>query len=129
MGIRILDFADGFSSASSPSETGGTIVVATQAISASGTITLDSSLDQILKVQGDGAPVTASSTPFGTTPPSTGTVIVVSGADDTNTVTLEHNDSTNGCILNGDATLGAYDAITLVYNSASERYEELSRNF
>lgn len=129
MGVRILDFDDGFTSASAPSESTGFEISSVQDIAASGTITFNSALNQVLKVQGDGGAVTASNTPFGTTPPTSGTVIIVSGSSDTNTVTLTHNDAANGCILNGNATLGEYDAITLVYNSTTDRYEELSRNF
>lgn len=131
MGSRIVDFTDGFSSATQPDTsapsafTSGTL----ESIAASGTITLLSGALQRLRVQGDSAAVTASTTPFGGTPPNDATMIRVEGRDNTNTVTITHNDIQYGCILNGNATLGQYDAIELVYDSDAERYIEQNRNF
>ena len=126
---RIIDFADGFTSSTSPAASATWTTTATQSIGAGGTITLASSANQILKVQGDGAARTASNTPFGTTPPSDGTMIRLHGQDNTNTLTITHNDAADGCILNGSATLGKDDHIELRYDSTADRYIEQSRNF
>lgn len=95
-----------------------------------GTITLDSALasEQRIIVEGNGGAVTLSSTPF-TNNPVNGATIVLFGNSDTNTVTLTHNNASNGCILNGDITLGQYDVITLIYSSTFGRYVEASRSF
>ena len=129
MSLRVLDFSDGFSSAANPSTSTGVSVGAVQDIASGGTITLSASLNEILKVQGDGAAVTCSNTPFGTGSVDNGKVVTISGSSDANAVTLLHNDASKGCILNGDATLTEYDAVTLFYNETSDRFEELSRNF
>ena len=129
MGIRVLDFDDGFSQSGAPSEGGGISTVATETIAASGTITVPSASQNLVRVVGDGAAVSASTTPFGVTPPANGVVITVMGTDGTNTVTLTHNDAADGCVLNGNATLGAYDCITLIYLETEDRYVELTRNF
>lgn len=97
-------------------------------VGASGQITLLQSADMTLKVQGDGAAQTASSTPFSGTPQD-GMLIRVEGRDNTNTLTLVNNDSAGGCILNGDATLGKWDTITLRYDETDDRYIEQNRNF
>jgi hypothetical protein len=130
MSVRVLDFADGFTSSAAPSE-GSFIDISTSSeeISASGTITLLSGFDMIIKIEGDGSAVTASTTPFGVTPPGGGTVIRLIGQDATNTVTISHNDAENGCILNGNATLGLNDILSLYYDADAERYIELNRNF
>lgn len=130
MGKRVLDFADGFSSASAPSTLGvATVNNAIESISASGTITLLSAGNQMLRVVGDGGAVTASTTPFGTTPPSDGTIIYLMGTSDTNTVTVTFNDSADGLYINGDAVLGKYHVLTLIYEENADRYIEISRNF
>lgn len=128
MVLRVFDFADGFSSANAPTELGGITIVANQAIGASGTITPSSAVRQLLKVSGSGGAQTASTTPFASNPLD-GTKIILHGTDGTNTLTIVHNDATSGCILNGDATLGANDELTLVYDETAGRYYEESRNF
>lgn len=128
--MRILDFSDGFTSATEPTATSlAYSIVATQSISGGGTISLSSSSAQILKVAGDGGAQVASTTPFGASPPADGTIIKVMGTHATNTLEIQHNDALNGCILNGSAVLGEYDQITLIYHSALSRYVEDGRNF
>ena len=129
MAKRILQFNDGFTSANAPNEAGYISVGSTQDISASGTISFSDVTNQVLKVQGDGAAVTASNTPFGTTPPENGTIFIIQGQDSTNTVTINNNDAADGCILNGDVTLGENDQVTVYYDSVKDRYVELNRNF
>lgn len=129
MTIRIFDFADGFTSSTAPSEGGSYSISANQAIASGGTITLGTSDHQILKVSGSGGAQTASTTPFGATPPSAGTIISLHGTDNTNTLTLTHNDIADGCLLNGDAQLGLNDILTVYYDDGYDRYIEISRNF
>jgi hypothetical protein len=174
--MRILDFADGFSSATTPSSTGAIAsqvesyasdaafeavygsgsdgfiyynttdkvirfysdgawrnlgrveVVAVQSIASAGQIALASSPDQVLKVQGDAGAQSASNTPFSGTSID-GQIIRLEGQDSTNTLTVTNNDAPGGCILNGGATLGKYDTLTLRYDSTDDRYIEQGRNF
>ena len=99
-------------------------------ISASGTITISTvRVRQIIQVQGNAAAVTASVDPFGTTPPPDRTEIVVCGNSNTNTVKIVNDDTSSGALLNGDATLGDNDCLTVYYNSSKNRYVELTRNF
>ena len=77
-----------------------------QSVTGSGTITLSGDYGmEYRRVIGNGGPVTTSNTPFSTTPSIDGALIEVVGTDDTNTVTVPHNDASGGCILNGSATL------------------------
>lgn len=129
MTVRVIDISDGFTSSSAPSDLGAFVVSANQAIGSGGTITLGNGANQLLKVSGSGGAQTASTTPFGATPPENGTTIMLMGTDSTNTIQISHNDAADGCILNGDAILGEYDTLTLVYESATDRYIEQTRNF
>jgi len=130
MTTRVLDFADGFTSSNAPSSLGAVNIVATQSIANGGTIALGVGPQQITKVAGSGGAVILSGTPFGATPPADGEVITVCGTDNINTVEVIHNDAINGCILNGNAILGKFDKVTLVYDSTEQRYIELvGRNF
>jgi hypothetical protein len=84
----------------------------------------------IYHVSGDGSAVTLSSTPFGASYAGIdGTIVVLKGLDDTNTVLILHSDTTKGCILNGSALLKKHDTITLRWNETSDRWEEVSRSF
>jgi hypothetical protein len=80
---------------------------------------------------GNGSPVTLNTLPFGSTEVlQQGTVLYISGGDDVNTVKLVDNRLTDyGCVLNGSATLGEYDTITLKFNALKKRYIEIGRNF
>lgn len=126
--MRILDFADGFTSNTSPSVISTIEIVATQDIAASGQIALSTGADQVLKVQGDGGAQTAATAPFSGTPIDGG-IYRIEGRDNTNTLTLVFSDTAGGCILNGNATLGKWDTITLRYDATDNRYIEQYRNF
>lgn len=110
---------------------GGSFVTsANQNISAAGTIIISADDGfQMLRVTGNAAAVSASTTPFGASPPTDGTILQVIGQSDTNTVKLTHNDASNGCWLNGDVTLGKYQSITLQYDSTAARYIEIARSY
>lgn len=58
-----------------------------------------------------------------------GQTLLLVGQNDTYTVTiLSDSPATTKCILNGDITLGANDAIFLSYDSSAVRWIEISRN-
>lgn len=128
---RVFDFADGFTAASNPTDGANYVDTAPQNISSGGTISLSSTAGsiQILVVQGSAGAQATSNTPFGTTPPSNGNIIIVRGNDNTNTVTITGNDAADGVIQNGDPVLGEGDEISYYYDSTADRYYELSRNF
>jgi hypothetical protein len=106
---------------------GGMYVSALQSIASGGTITINAAIQQFLKVQGNGGAQTVANSPF-SSPPSNGTIILLRGTSNTNTLTIPYSDGNGGCMLNGDCTLGLNDTLTLVYDSAEQRYWELARN-
>lgn len=109
--------------------TGGVSSFASQDVGAGGTINSLNQGIQYRPVGGDGAARTASSTPFGTGGLwQTGTVIILRGTSNTNTLTIEHNDAQYGAILNGNQTLGLNDMLELVYDATTERWIERGRN-
>lgn len=101
------------------------------ATAAAGTITVDLTKSiQYRRVIGDGAPVTASLTPFGSMAGADdGIEIILCGQSDTFTVKLNSNDNQYGCLLNGSATLAKGNTLRLLYDSVMERFVEISRNF
>lgn len=128
MTTRIFNFSDGFTSQNIPEEEGYFAISDTQTLISNGTINLLDVPSEVVKVSGSGEPVDASSTPFSSAP-NDGSVIVVMGTSSSNTVTILHSDEDGGCILNGDAILGEYDKLTLIYNETLDRYIEQTRNF
>lgn len=127
MTLRVLDFADGFTSSNAPTEIGGYENVANQAISAGGQITLAASARQVLKVSGSGGAVTTANAPFASTPLD-GLKIILQGTDSTNTITIPFADVAGGCMLNGDRTLGKDETLSIYYNSTDDRYYEEGGN-
>lgn len=83
---------------------------------------------QVWEVQGNSAAVTLNAAPFGATPPGNGGVIRLIGRSNTNTVTILRSDAADGCILNGDCTLGLGDYLEVQYLSSIDRYIETGRN-
>lgn len=105
---------------------------ATESIAASGSITKLAAgyKAQYLRVQGNAGPQVANNAPLGSMAGyESGTVFVVSGRSDTNTLRINHVDAAGGALLNGDAILGLADQITLVYDADLNRLIELGRNF
>lgn len=91
---------------------------------------VDNVYKQIRRVSGDAAPITVSTTPFGSSASTLdGLVIILRGTDNTNTVTITNNDIQYGAILNGDAVLSRFDELELMYDSIEERWIEQRRNF
>lgn len=105
--------------------------VATQSITGSSTINHNANARQYRRVTGNGGAVSTSTTPFGTTTTNftDGMEIVLVGTDNTNTVTIPFNDATSGALINGSATLGRGDCLTVIYDATLERFIEKSRNF
>jgi hypothetical protein len=88
------------------------------------------SKQQVKRVIGDSAAIIVNSLPFGATPDiQDGTIIYIIGKDDTNTVTIEHNDINDGCLLNGDATLLRGYCIQLFWDAGARRFIDIGRNF
>lgn len=107
---------------------GGFSVASTQSVAGGGTIPLGAGFFQTIPVAGSGGAQAASTTPFGSTPPLNGTVLRLIGTSNSNTLTLAHNDATNGCLLAGECVLGRGSVIDLQYVSSLSRYVEISRN-
>lgn len=70
-----------------------------------------------------------STTPFGTTAPADGTVIKLMGKSDALPLVMNYNDATYGAIINGQAVLGNYQMIELIWDNTLQRWIESSRNF
>lgn len=107
----------------------GSFEQSVQSIAAGGTIALTSNSIQILPIKGDSAAVTASTTPFGTTPPANGTRIVLVGDDDDNVVTIPISNVPHGCLLSGPAPLKKGFILEIVRVGTTDRYVEIARNF
>lgn len=85
---------------------------------------------QHLRVQGNGGAQVLSNTPLGSLSGyASGTVFIIEGNSDTNTVRVNNADVAGGALLNGDALLGDCDILTLIYNATRDRLIEVSRNF
>lgn len=105
---------------------------ASAAIAGGGTITVSITQQmQYFRVSGSGGAQALSNTPFGTGGGwIDGTIVRLVGTSDTNTISLDHNDSADyGAILNGDCTLKKYNMITLQWDSELVRFIEVGRNF
>lgn len=61
------------------------------------------------------------------TNPADGMVMYLVGTSDTNTLTINNNDTSNGWIVNGTFVLGLNSCIQLVYDSTLARWLEVSR--
>lgn len=54
--------------------------------------------------------------------------IELTGSDNTNTLIIEHNDASEGFILNGNKDLGQYSKLVLRWDSTFDRFIEVSYN-
>lgn len=129
MTLRVINFADGFTSNNVPSEIQSSYVAyAVETIDASDTISSAAAVGfQRRSVIGNGA-VTTSNTPFGSSGWQDGIIITLLGTDDTNTVTIPFNNNNYGCVINGQCTLGNGQSITLQYSEDDLRWYEIARN-
>ena len=99
-------------------------------IASGGTIAISTTQrEQLHRVSGNGGAQTLSTTPFGTSAPTDGTIIRVLCTSDTNTISLVNNDAANGAIVNGNCTLKKYNVVTFLYDASLSRYIEIARNF
>jgi len=107
------------------------VVVATEAIGASGEISSSANIKQIRRVAGNAGAQTASNTPFGTTTTNfvDGMEITLIGTDNTNTLTINAVDTAWGVQSpTGTIVLGQYYAITYICDTTAQRFIEKSRN-
>lgn len=130
MAIRVLDFSDGFTSASPPSASGsfalvtGTYSSAT-AITAGGGITSHAYAYEIQYVAGSGGAVDISANPQISAGTTNGDKLTIIGTHNTNTVTL---DNSNGLSMNGSCILSAGSSITFIWSAINSLWIEESRN-
>jgi hypothetical protein len=94
-----------------------------------GSITINSAMFQYRKIQGSAGAVTTANAAMGSSVSTDGIMLVLIGKSDTNTVTIPHEDTNYGCLLNGDATLGLGSVLTLLFDLTALRWYEVSRNF
>ena len=130
MTIRILNFADGFTSSSQPGDILGYYkTYAVETILAAGEISCEDTFGfQRRPVVGDG-PVTTSLTPFGTSGTwFNGVVVTLIGSSAVNTVTIPFNDNDYGTLINGSMTLGDGHSIPLQWDNVRLRWFEIGRN-
>lgn len=104
---------------------------ASSTVSAGGTITVSTTERiQYFRISGESGAQTFSTTPFGSSGGWVdGTIVRLVGESDTNTISLDNNDSDYGVILNGDCTLSKYNMLTLIWDSSFNRWIEAGRNF
>ena len=104
------------------------VFVANQNIAAAGQITPNVQAAQmVLRVTGDGGAVTTSTTPLDTALPG-GTLVILYGQDDVNTVTIPRSDTAGGFLINGQCVLRSGSMLAVVYDSAADRFIELYRS-
>ncbi len=101
----------------------------TTSLSAGSTITVTRG---IMRVAGNGGAVTLTSTPTITAPIEDGTIVIIQGDDDTNTVTLQDESSLADTDLQlaggNNMVLGKGDTITLTYDSGDAKWYEIARS-
>lgn len=107
----------------------GFTVYATESILNTDPISSSTKKMQMRRVQGSGAAVAVSPTPFGTLTSSDGIIIRLIGMSDTNTVTMAFQDIDHGVLLNGEAILKRGHVIEFIFDLASLRWVECYRNF
>ena len=127
---RVLDFVDGFSSASSPATVAPTpyTVYADEAIANGGTISSSAEGAQLRPIHGSGGAVTAANAPFGTVTTNwfNGMIIALEGTG--NGVTLVQVNTAGGLIHNADKTLTQGSTVAYRYNSTLNRWIEIEGN-
>lgn len=109
---------------------GGFTVTNSTSLAAGGTVSISTTTAlQAFRVASSGGAVTLSSTPFGTSAPTTGTIIRLIGTSDVNTVSISNNTGAKGCVVKGTPVLHLGDVIEFMYNSTDDFYVECNRNF
>lgn len=104
---------------------------ASATVASGGTITVSTTERvQYFRVSGNGGAQSLSTTPFGSSGGwIDGTIVRLVGTSDTNTISIDNNDSDYGAIVNGDCTLAKYNMLTLLWDSEFNRWLEVGRNF
>lgn len=102
-----------------------------ESISNAGNITIsERQAFQTRRLVGNGSAVITATTPFGSLANLLdGSIVLLIGTDDTNTVTIPENDIQYGCYINGLAELKKGYVLGLIYDATSERLYELFRSF
>lgn len=104
-------------------------VIPVQDVTASGGILITG---DYMKVRGSGGAVTVTATPSVEEASIEGHTVILQGASNTNTLTLQDESSLSGSKLELDGgsnvTLGMGDILVLVYNENSNKYYEVSRS-
>lgn len=95
---------------------------ADSSLAASATLTPTS---PVHRVQGTSAAVTLDTTTAIADGAYDGQILILIGANDTNTVTIEHN---SNCQLNGDITLTKYDILALHWDDTNSNWIEMYRS-
>lgn len=132
MTLKVLNFPDGFTSATSPAELGGaSAVYDAETIFNSGNVSIDNAVGfQQRPVIGDGGAVVTSNDPFGSVGGwIDGVQVTLIGTDDTNTVTIPFSNTDYGALVNGNAALQNGYVLTLQWNETILRWFEIARNF
>lgn len=129
MAIRILDFSDGFSSASPPAGSSLALVTGTYAsptsITAAGGITSHPYSKEIQYVVGNGGAIDIVASPQISAGTTEGDGLTLIGTSNTNTVQLDNG---TGLSINGPCVLGAGSSITLAWSDSNDLWIEVSRN-
>lgn len=88
-------------------------------------ITATNDSTQVWRYTGDSAQTLTAIDPAAL---SNGAVVEILGTSDTNTITIEHDDTSEGTVLNGTWVGYKYSVLTLRWNSTFDRFVEVSRN-
>jgi hypothetical protein len=98
-----------------------------QDVTASGGVSITG---DFMQVRGDGSAVTVTATPSIETEAIQGHILVLQGASNSNTLTLQDESSLSGSKLELDGaanvTLGLGDTLVLIYNSTTGKYYQIS---
>jgi hypothetical protein len=106
-----------------------TIVNAPIALTNGDQVALDEfSMNQIIRLSGAISAITLNNLVFSNRPQD-GARIMLIGQDDTNSVTVNFNDVTDGQYINNSATLKRGYILELVWDLSLQRYLEIGRNF
>lgn len=127
--MRVVEFADGFTSASAPTVGSLWTVTGTQSsatnVTAAGGITPGGFSQQKIYVQGSPGAVDISASPQIAAGTADGQLLLLVGADDTKTVTLENG---TGLKQQGTVILGKNSSILYSWDNAQSVWTEVSRN-
>lgn len=125
---RIINFADGFTSSTAPSEFSGAYInIDLQTISTGNelNIALDTGFQKIPVVSNGGNVVVSDIIKTGTK--QDGMVVTIVGTSDTNSVEVPFNDTANGIKINGKCVLKSGYTLTIQWEAEISRWVEIGR--